>query len=163
MRLVLIVFTLVVTSVVHVLFAELSRILVRQSDSHVTSTTAEFGTPTIMAPGPVFLSWDMMVSERNEASCCATHIGSDDLMAERFGVITDCLDVVSPSFGIVPLYHFLDPMPSLLGSLQSEEESELRLDAKVDWEEKFDHFISHVKENYTTNGNSFVDLLPDLM
>ena len=114
MRLVLIVFTLVVTSVVHVLFVELSRILVRQSDSHVTSMTAEFGTSTIMAPGPVFLSWDMMVSERNEASCCATHIGSDDLMAERFGVITDCLDVVSPSFGIVPLYHFLDPMPSLL-------------------------------------------------
>ena len=162
MRLVLIVVTLAVTSVVHVLFARLSRMLVRQSDSHVTSMTAKFGTPNITAPDPIFLSWDMMVSKRDEASCCDSHISSDDLIAERFGVITDCLDVPAPSFRIVPLYHFLDPMPSLLGSLRSEEENELRLDANVDWEEKFDRFISLVKENYTTNSNSFVDRLPDL-
>ena len=162
MRLALIIVTLAVTFTVHILFARLSRTLVQQTYEHVTSMATQYDTSNTTKLVPAFLSLDMMAFKRDASSCCASHVSSDDLMAEHFGVITDCVVVQSRSMQVVPLYQFMDPMPSLLAPLPSIEENTNLPDSNTNWEEKFDHFISLVKENYTAGGKPFSDLLPDL-
>lgn len=160
MRLFLIAFIFVGTFCVHWLYTKTYRICVLKLDTRVPFKVVFPNITNNIVPEPVSLSVDKIISVQANLICCDIHENSSNLVAERFGVISDCLSVARSSPQFVPLFHTLDPMPSLLESLQSDDDFN-RSDMNVDWEDKFDKFISIVKANYTIFKDSYVDLLPD--